>query len=825
MESKSFARVKAILVAARDLHGASRSAYLDDACDDDADLESEVEALLAFEADTPAVIATGGLARDVGSAGGPELGLDRPAEIGLYRLVEVLGKGGMGVVYRAEQSEPIRREVALKVVRRGLDTDAILARFDAERQALALMDHPHIAKVLDAGVAPDGRPYFVMELVRGRPLTTFCDAGRLSTHERLRLFVFVCRAVQHAHQRGIIHRDLKPSNVLVFERDGHPVPKVIDFGIAKVTTPDAVATLLTVAGHFVGTPEYTSPEQAGVRPGGVDTRTDVYSLGVMLYELLAGFRPYEFDSYTPIEIERVLRDAEPLKPSTAFTRPVSGPHAVSLTPFERLAARRSTAARLRRQLAGDLDNIVLKALAKDLDERYSSVEHLGDDIERYLAGRPVEARPATRRYRLRKFAGRHRLGVALGAALALTVVAAGVGLALESARIAAERDRAVAAEQRALTEAATVRQISDFLGSLFKVSDPIQGRGADVSAREVLDRGAERIRTSLTGQPDVQARLLYELGSVYVSLGLNESAIPLLEQAVGIRRRLDAPDAPSLSLVLNALAEAEQGDGDFKAAAPLYEEALAINRRAFPRGSAQLATTISDLGTLDLYEGRLDESERLLRESLAMRERLLGPDHPDTTFSVNNLAVLLHREAKYDEAERLYQRLLAARLKIYGPEHPEVANATSNLAALLLAKGDYAAAEPLFRRALAIYRKLLPPNHVNIARPLVGLGELYLKTGKPHEAEPLIRQALAIRRTSMPPGHFRVASAERLLGECLTAEGRYRDAEVALTESYRQLRASLGDGHGETTRARRALAGLYRAWGKPALADRYASEH
>jgi len=823
MPSGPFARVKGILVAARDLQGADRERYLDEACGGDAGLRSEIDALLRFEDETPSVLATGGLAREVDKAGAPPLDLGRPTEIGPYLLVDVLGEGGMGVVYRAEQTEPIRREVALKVVRRGLDTDSIIARFGAERQALALMDHPNIAKVLDAGATPDGRPYFAMELVHGRPLTRFCDEHRLSTEERLRLFVRVCRAVQHAHQRGIIHRDLKPSNVLVAEADGQPVPKVIDFGIAKVVAPDADAPLLTVVGHFVGTPEYTSPEQAGVRPGGVDTRADVYSLGVMLYELLTGCRPYEFDTYTPVEIERVLRDAEPAKPSTAFTRSVSGPHAVSATPFERLSARRSTVARLRRQLAGDLDNIVLKALAKDPNERYGSVEQLTDDIERYLAGQPVSARPATWRYRVRKFVGRHRLGTGLGAALVITIVGAGVALAVQSARIANERDRALAAEQRALTEAATAQQTADFLASLFQVSNPIEGLGADVSAREVLDRGAERIQSSLSEQPEVRARLLNVLGSVYVSLGLNRAAIPLVEQAVEIRRRLDAPDAPSLALVIDSLAEAYQGDGNFEAAEPLYREALAINRRAFPEGSAQLATTISNLAVLCLYTNKLDEAEGLMRESLAMRERLLGPDHADTTFSANNLGVLLQRKGEYDEAETLYRRTLAARLKIYGPEHPEVANITSNLAALLLVKGDYAAAEPLFRRALELYRKLLPPDHVNLARPLLGLGELALRTGKPAEAEPLIREGLRIRLTSMPATHFRVASAERLLGECLTAEGRHADAEAALLESYRHLRDALGDSHAETRKARQALAELYRAWGKPAAAARYDS--
>ena len=409
--------LKAILLEARTLSGAARAAYLDRVCGSDPSLREEIDSLLEFESAVPSVLDEGGLLERLSeqaaapvSPTSPTLALDVsaafaaaasasatiPAEpIGPYRLVEVIGEGGMGVVYRAEQTVPIRREVALKLIRRGLDTDRIVARFDSERQALARMDHPSIARVLDAGASADGRPYFVMELVQGAPITDYSDREKLTLRERIKLAIAVCHAVQHAHQKGIIHRDLKPSNILVASQDGTHIPKVIDFGIAKaIEDPLTDYTLLTRVGQFIGTPDYMSPEQAGVLDVDVDTRTDVYALGVLLYELLSGRRPHQFERRTQDEVQAVLRDQEPERPSTCLsTRPLRRRRPTTALDAEALAriadSRRTTSEKLRRQLAGDLDNIVLKAMQKEPVRRYGSAEAYAEDLRRYLEGLPV----------------------------------------------------------------------------------------------------------------------------------------------------------------------------------------------------------------------------------------------------------------------------------------------------------------------------------------------------------------------------------------------------------------------------------------------------
>jgi serine/threonine protein kinase len=453
--------LKAILLEARTLSGAARAAYLDRVCDGNPSLREEIDSLLAFESVVPSVMDDGKLLDRLNAKGDtpgeiPTADLDVdpsvafstasasvPTEpVGPYRLVEVIGEGGMGVVYRAEQTVPIRREVALKLIRRGLDTDRIVARFDSERQALARMEHPSIARVLDAGASADGRPYFVMELVQGAPITEFCDRERLILRDRIKLAIAVCHAVQHAHQKGIIHRDLKPSNILVATHDGIHTPKVIDFGIAKaIEDPLTDYTLLTRAGQFIGTPDYMSPEQAGALDVDVDTRTDVYALGVLLYELLSGRRPHQFERRTQDEVQAVLRDQQPDRPSTSLNARRLLTRSATTIDTELLAKiaerRRTTGDRLRRQLVGDLDNIVLKAMQKEPARRYGSIEQLADDLQRYLDGKPVLARPDTWTYRTSKFVRRHAVGVGVAAAAAIMLVTFAVVMAVQSARIAA----------------------------------------------------------------------------------------------------------------------------------------------------------------------------------------------------------------------------------------------------------------------------------------------------------------------------------------------------------------------------------------------------
>ena len=460
-----------------------------------------------------------------------------------YKLLEELGSGGMGVVYKAEQIKPVKRTVALKIIKLGMDTKQVVARFETERQALAVMDHPNIAKVFDGGATETGRPYFVMEIVRGLPITEYCDKHKLTTRERLELLTHVCQAIQHAHQKGVIHRDLKPSNILVMVQEDKPVPKIIDFGIAKAIEHRLTErTLFTEQGQLIGTPEYMSPEQAEMSGLDVDTRTDIYSLGVMLYELLVGVLPFDpktLRSASFGEIQRIIREKEPPKASTRLS--TLGDTQTSIAEH-----RKADPSSLRKELKGDLDWITMRAMAKDRTQRYASASELEADIERYLRHEPVVAGPPSTIYRIRKYIKRHKVGVA---AAALVILAILIGITGTSIGLF----KAVRAEKKAREEAETAQQVSDFLVELFKVSDPSEARGNTVTAREILDKGADKIDRELKDEPLVRARLMNTMGEVYHSLGLYNDAQALLEKGLAIREQSLDPVDPAVAESLTAL--------------------------------------------------------------------------------------------------------------------------------------------------------------------------------------------------------------------------------------------------------------------------------
>ena len=788
MHPADFARVKDIVSRARELAPDARAAYLIEVCAGDATLQAEVEALLAFDVKTPSILVTGGVARQLTPEFFDSLPkTSAPAAIGPYQILEILGEGGMGTVYRAEQTTPIHREVALKLIRRGLDTDRIVARFEAERQALALMDHAHIARVLDAGATADGRPYFVMELVAGEPITTFCETHNLALAERLALFLAVCQGVQHAHQKGIIHRDLKPSNVLVREQDGVATPKIIDFGISKVIA-DAhdAGSLMTQAGHVVGTPEYMSPEQAGVLVAGVDTRTDVYALGVLLYELLTGCRPFEFKTHSAVEIQRVLGATEAVKPSTAATLDA---HAASPD------CARLPFARWRRQLAGDLDNIIMKALAKTPDERYASVEQFADDVRRHVEGLPVRARPATWTYRTTKFVRRHRIGVAVATGVTILLVGFALSTAVQARRIAAERDRAVAAEQRARTEATTAQRVSAFLVDLFKVSDPGEARGNIITAREMLDRGAERIRTELADQPAVQTTLMTTIGKVYESLGLYEPAARVLDAALEMRTRHFGPRHPDTALTMLALAGVIWRLDDHVRSERLGRQGLDLCRSLLGPAHECVADGLYNLGQTVYYQGRLVEAERIFREALALGERLFGPEDPRVRPTVYGLAAVLMEQSAFDAAEPLFRRALRIDRKAFGEIHPRVAVSLNGLAWFFEEKGDYDSAEQLYSEALAVHRKLHDKEHPAIGVVLGNLGDVRFAKGDHQAAVTAYRESLAIRRKALGPKHTAVGLMMGGLARSLHALGQNREAEHLFEEGTLVLRKAWPDGH------------------------------
>jgi non-specific serine/threonine protein kinase/serine/threonine-protein kinase len=657
--------------------------------------------------------------------------------IGPYRLLQRVGEGGMGEVWLAEQTRPVHRQVALKVIKAGMDTAQVVARFEAERQALALMSHPAIAQVFDAGVTPQGRPFFVMEYVRGEAITTYCNRQRLTTRQRLDLFIEVCDGVQHAHQKGIIHRDLKPLNILVTLLDGRAVPKIIDFGVAKATTQHLTErTLYTELGVLIGTPEYMSPEQAEMTGLDIDTRTDVYALGVILYELITGTQPFESKALREKgldEIRRTIRETDPPRPSTRITSLGAAADAVAET-------RGTDPVRLANQLRGDLDWITMKALEKDRTRRYGSVSDLATDLRRHLDDVPVVASPPSTLYRARKFVRRHRAGATAGAALLIVLVAFAATMALQAQRIGRERDRAN-------QEAAAAKRVADFLVSLFKVSDPSEARGNSVTAREILDSGAKDIQEKLAGQPQVQARLQVTIGNVYTNLGLYKDAQPLLKDAVATGRRIDA-DRPETLAAVSALADLYWYLGRFAEAEPLYLDIIERRRRTLGATHRDTLHADYDLASVYLAEQRWDRGEPLLKRTLELQQQTLGESDPDTLGSMNNLAGLYWNQSRYADAEPLYSRVLAARRQRSGADHPDTLRSMHNLGALYVRLNRLSEAEPLLAEAAERRQQVLGENHPFTGESRSQLALMYQRQGRYADAEREFLAAASILHVS-----------------------------------------------------------------------------
>ena len=731
---------------------------------------------------------------------------------GKYKLVEELGKGGMGVVFLADQTVPVKRQVALKIIKLGMDTHHVVARFEAERQALAVMDHPNIAKVFDGGATDTGRPYFVMELVKGIPLTTYCDQNQLTTRERLELFIPICEAVQHAHQKGVIHRDLKPSNVLVAIQDGKPVPKIIDFGIAKAIDHRlAESTLFTEQGLLIGTPAYMSPEQAEMSGLDIDTRTDIYSLGVMLYELLIGVLPFDQKMLRAAafnEIQRIIREIDPPRASTQIVK-------LGETNTTIAEHRRTDPASLHRQLKGDLDCILMRAMEKDRTRRYETATGLAMDINRHLHNEPISARPPSTTYRLAKFARRHKVGLAAGVAVFLALVA---GLVLATTGlIRAKRAEAVAAGERdrANQETKTTRRVSDFLVSIFQVSDPRQALGNTITAREILDKGAARVEEELKGEPLVKARLMDTMGTVYMNLGLFPQAAPLAERALEVRRQELAPDDPLIAESMNSLGALRYTMGNLAEAEKLFRGALDIRRKKLGEENYEVSTSLNDLAMTLNALGRYDEAEPLYRQALAIRQKLFGKEHPDIAQSLNNLGMFLYRRAKYEEAEKLFRQALEMNRRLLGEVHPEIASYLNNLGMVLRDSGQLAEAETTFRQSVDLHHKLYGPDHPNYGNSVVNLAALLVRTGKFEEAERYYLEVIALYNKIYSENNFNTATVRSLLAECLTKTKKFPQAEKLLVESLAIIKGQFGQDHPRTQAIVRRLVALYEAWGKP----------
>ena len=660
--------------------------------------------------------------------------------IGPYHLLQKIGEGGMGEVWVAEQQMPIRRKVALKLIKAGMDTKQVIARFESERQALAMMDHPAIARIFDAGETERGRPYFVMEYVQGIPLAAYCDQNRLTIQERLDLFMQVCDGVQHAHQKAIIHRDLKPSNILVAIQDGKPVPKIIDFGVAKATAQSLTEkTMFTELGMMIGTPEYMSPEQAEMSGQNIDTRTDIYSLGVILYELLTGARPFESRELRRAALEemrRKIREEDPPKPSTRL-----GSMGEASTASAQ--KRRMELPSLVRQLRGDLDLITMKALEKDRTRRYGTPSEMKTDIERFLSHQPIIARAPSASYRVGKFVRRHRVGVGVASLLIVVLIAFAVTMAIQSKKIAGERDRAN-------QEAETARQVSDFLVGLFKVSNPGEARGNSVTAREILDKGADKVTGELQGQPPVQGKLMYTMGTVYSSLGLYDRAQDLLEKSLAVRTRALGPNHTDVGTTLKLLGNVASSKGDLVKAKELYLKAMAIQKKAVGPETEEVASCLHNLGTISWMQGNYPEARRLLEQALAIRKKVLGPDNELVATNLEALGGIAFREGDMKKTREIWEQAFAIREKVLGPDHPLLAYSLNNLALAHLYGGDPKGAVPLLERAIRIQEKVLGPKHPDLSAALSNLGDAVWRAGDRAKAKTYYERAVAIMEASSP---------------------------------------------------------------------------
>jgi eukaryotic-like serine/threonine-protein kinase len=724
------------------------------------------------------------------------------AKAGRYKLLEKIGEGGCGVVWMAEQSEPVRRKVALKVIKLGMDTKEVIARFEAERQALALMDHPNIAKVHDGGATESGRPYFVMELVRGIPITRYCDENNLSTDARLKLFNSVCHAIQHAHQKGIIHRDIKPSNILVAQHDDVAVPKVIDFGIAKATQGRLTdATVFTAFAQFIGTPAYMSPEQAEFSGLDVDTRSDIYSLGVLLYELLTGRPPFDPKSLQQAgldEIRRIIREVEPPRPSTRLS---------TLTNADRATVaklRGAAPAQLSTQLSGDLDWIVMKALEKNRVRRYETVAGLAADIERHLHNEPVAARPASAAYRCQKLFLRHKLAFMAGAAIAASLVG---GLTLSTIlfiqeKTTAERahhaERAQAAARelaelaqsneaklrvRAETEAARSTQVAGFLRNVLVSAGPSATLGR-TSVRDLLEKTRQQMGAELQDQPAMLAELQDTLGVVYCELGERIRAIELHRSALAARRKLFGNEHADVATSLHNLAVPLVRFSWLAEAEPVLDEALAIRRKLLGPEHAAVADTLFLLADLRFGQGRYDDAERLHREVIAIRRKLFGPEHSGVADAMVALALDIRwkRGSALAEVESMIREGLAMQRRLLGAEHPDIAMSLRRLAIVIAAQSRLPEAAQLARESLDIRRKLMGNDSYLVAQVLNELGGYLLKQGKLDEAEPLLRESAELQRHDEPTrtGAERFRNLAQLLVE---RRGPNAETEALLREA------------------------------------------
>ncbi|MCH9649439.1 MAG: serine/threonine-protein kinase [Deltaproteobacteria bacterium] len=871
MTAEQAHRVRELFGRVESLPAEERPGFLAKACSDEA-VVKEVLALLEAESRAGEFL-----------QGTPEVNLppfpEEPQKlavgtrVGPYRLLRPLGSGGMSTVYLAVRSDDAyRRRVAIKVLRLSLAGSDARRRFETERQILASLEHPYIARLYDGGTTEEGLPFLAMEYVEGVPLDRHCEQEGLDLRQRLELFRKVCEAVQAAHGNLVVHRDLKPSNIFVTATGE---PKLLDFGIAKLLNPELGPMDLAPTATWVRllTPQYASPEQ--VRGASVTTATDIYSLGVLLFELLTHQRPFRLEGLTPGDLEQLLDSQAAPAPSSVV---VDGSKGLP------------SAERLRRLLRGDLDNIVLKALRREPGRRYISAQQFSEDIARYLHGQPVRARVSTLRYRLGKFLRRNRWPVAASALVAVLLSGFTVLTALQAARIATERDQA----QRAADKS---ERVLDLMKDVFKVADPELARGEPLTLQEALDRGAQRVE-ELEDQPEVRAGLLSALGEVYRNSGFYPRAEELLRQAERAWVELEGSRSPAAARSRTTLASVLRLRGQFAAAQALGEETLLLQRQLYPGDHSEVAETLHDLVLTLAERGQVEAARELAREGLAMNLRLfgsgnerefdsllvlaglehmsgdsaaardlgrraltlgtevLGEGHPHVLLMANNLAVFLEATGQLGEAEEAHRRILALGRRVWGPDHPDVALSLQNLSSVLIKRESFQEAEEVLEQALEIQHRSLGADHPDIATSLNNLGMFYLTQRNPQKAEEFLRrgldlrrrvlgeehpktavilnnlsvalyhqgsfaeaerghrQVLALRGRVLEAGHPDISLSRLNLGRALQELGRLDEAEAGYREALRELAESLGEQHPRVAGVRASLGSLLVATGR-----------